>query len=329
MHRIQGDSMQSLRQEMRLLGHLEAGGYSTEITRCRLRMVRLHALQGRYEEALRVLGTHRRQRSQHELTERLLRCRVAAVERQAERRRQQAREINAHSARLAVIGRLIAHTHHALNAPLSLAHQCLAAPPGNPQELQQRMVDVNRCIDRATVLVTQLKLFSYRAVPQQMALSLRDALHEAQQGLLAQGHGTELVVGFAGDAQLLAWADPQRLGILLKVLLLELMQRFGNAPVLADVQVLPDGQIALSVHTQTCAPAPAPLPAPRDGADQPTSMSLGLSLCGEIALEMGGSLQMHNGYEQATEGLVCCLRLPGGPGPARSAAASAVQVATP
>jgi tetratricopeptide (TPR) repeat protein len=327
MHRIQGAFTQSLRQEIRLLGHLQARGMAAQITRCQLRMARLLALQGRYEEALHIFGTHRQQCSQHELTERLLRCRVAAVERQAERRHQQALEIQAHGARLAVVGRLIAHTHHALNAPLSLAHQYLAAPPGNPQELQQRMVEVNRCIDRAAALVTQLKLFSYRAVPQQMALSLHDALHEAQQGLLAQGHGTELVVSFAGDAQLLAWADPQRLGILLKVLLLELMQRYGSARVQADVQVL-DGQIALSVHAQASQQAPVLLPTPPAGPQAPSSLSLGLSLCGEIALEMGGSFQVHDGSEQASDGLVCCLRLPGAPGPARPAAASAVQAAT-
>jgi hypothetical protein len=162
-----------------------------------------------------------------------------------------------------------------------------------------------------------------------MALSLHDALHEAQQGLLAQGHGTELVVSFAGDAQLLAWADPQRLGILLKVLLLELMQRYGSARVQADAQVLQDGQIALSVRAQTCAPAPTPLPARLDAADERTSMSLGVSLCGEIALEMGGSLQVHDGHEQATEGLVCCLRLPSSPRPAWPAAAQTAQAATP
>jgi tetratricopeptide (TPR) repeat protein len=328
MHRMQGDFTQSLRHEVRLLDFLNAHGYSTtEISRCQQRMARLHALQGQHEEALRIFGIHRQQRSQHELTERLLRCRVAAVERQAERRRQQALEIQAHGARLAVIGRLIAHTHHALNSPLSLVHQCLAAPPGNPQELQQRMVEVNRCIDRAAALVTQLKLFSYRAVPQQMALSLHDALRETQQGLLAQGHGTELVVSFAGDAQLLAWADSQRLGILLKVLLLELMQRYGSARVQADVQVL-DGQIALSVHAQASQQAPVLLPTPPAGPQAPSSLSLGLSLCSEIALEMGGSFQVHDGSEQASDGLVCCLRLPGAPGPARPAAASAVQAAT-
>jgi tetratricopeptide (TPR) repeat protein len=289
MHRIQGDFTQSLRQEVRLLGYLEARGHSVEIASCQLRMARLHALQGRHEEALRIMGAHRQQRSQHELTERLLRCRVAAVERQAERRRQQALEIQAHGARLAVIGRLIAHTHHALSAPVLLVNQCLAAPPGNPQELQQRMVEVNHCIDRAAALVTQLKLFSFRAMPQQMALSLHRALNTAPQGLGLRVVVVGPALDASDDTQSHAWADAQRLGILLKVLLIELVGLSTGAPATAAAPVMIEPAVHLSAPGRITLNMDVSISATEVMMSQQT---LGLLLCAEIAEEMDGGFQL-------------------------------------
>jgi tetratricopeptide (TPR) repeat protein len=298
----------SLRHELRLLSHFGAIGNTKELARCQLRVANLHARQGRYQEALDMLRVHQQQHHRHDLTERLLRCRVAAVQRQAERRRLQAQEANAHGARLAVIGRLIAQTHHALSAPLSRAHQRLAGPPGNPQALHQRMVEVNQCIDRAAALVSQLKLFSFRAAPQPMSLSLHEALCTAPQGLGVPVVVVGLPAGSADDTRHAAWADAQRLGILLKVLLIELAGLCGGLPAGSAAPVLVEPALAVSATGRVTLTLEVPAHVEANAAERHT---LGLTLCTEIAEEMNGSLSM-----QALPGrLLFKLTLPAAPSP--------------
>ncbi len=77
--------------------------------------------QGKHDEAVVQLEAGGRAlpplRSRLRLETSALRCRLATIERESDRRRYQANEALVHTQRLAVIGKLIAQTHHALSAP--------------------------------------------------------------------------------------------------------------------------------------------------------------------------------------------------------------------
>jgi C4-dicarboxylate-specific signal transduction histidine kinase len=252
------------------------------------RLSELHAMTGAHEHALALRKEQAACQSHHQKEAGALRSRLAAVERQAERRRQAAQEALVHAQRLAIIGRLIAQTHHALSAPIAQARDLAAqalAWAGSRDALQPLLAELSHAIDRAAGLVSQLKLFSYRSSPQPMALSLHESLLDAWQGLDPHIGSRSADLRISGHTQLQVWGDAQRLGIMLKVLLIELAQQAGadGAAVLinARIDAGEPGTVLLHIEARgfslACAAAPGP--------------SLGAALCMEIAAEMQGELQ--------------------------------------
>jgi tetratricopeptide (TPR) repeat protein len=253
------------------------------------RLAELHALNGDHRRALALrrewvlLQSRRRQEAG------ALRCRLAAIERQLGRRRRQAEEAAAHAQRLAIIGRLIAQTHHALSAPIGharhLAAQALACAH-SPQALRPLLDQINQAIDSAAGLVSQLKLFSYRSSPQPMALSLHQALLDAWQGLASHIGSGRADLHVSGRTQLQVWGDAQRLGIMLKVLLIELTQQPGSsgAPVVIGAHIGTGDADTVVLHIEARGRS-----MPAGTAAEP--VSLGAALCMEIATEMRGELQ--------------------------------------
>jgi signal transduction histidine kinase len=266
------------------------------------RLAQLHAQSSDYHQALAYRKTLKALMSQQNRQGSALRSRLAAIERQAERRRYRENEQRVHMQRLAVIGRLIAQTHHALSTPaqqaLALARRASAAS-GDAADIKLLMGELSRTIDRAAALVNQLKLFSYRSTPQPMALSLREALQSAWRGLEPHldGRAARLQVEEDEAQPPPIWCDAQRLGIVLKLLLIELMQQTlqDNAPVTVRAHIEHSGDGA-GVRLNA------------GSAALPSTPDLGMTLCKEIVAEMGGSLT----FPSAVDATVCCyMKLPG------------------
>jgi hypothetical protein len=296
LHRRSGQMQPAIGYETHVLTACCAMGDTVEMELCLGRLANLHARTGDHRRALaygKELKAHRSGRLQEANA---LRCRLAAIERQADRRRYQANEALVHAQRMAVIGRMIAQTHHALSAPIARAYSLSAlaltlskqtAEQPAPAEV---LSELSRTIDGAAALVSQLKLFSYRSTPQPMALSLRDALLSAWHGL-APHLGTSAqrlaTLDVADHAHVQAWADAQRLGIMLKVLLIELTQRAGSdaAPNAVHARIVCGGKATVLLHIEASSH-----PSPRTRPDIRASATLGATLCMEIACEMGGAL---------------------------------------
>ncbi len=83
-----------------------------------------------------------------------------------------------------------------------------------------------------------------------------------------------------------AWADTQRLGIMLRVLLIELAQWAGAATAVAPIRarITSGAPSAVSLHIEARGPAD---PQTRAAA----LVTLGGTLCMELANEMGGALE--------------------------------------
>jgi hypothetical protein len=301
---------QAMRYAVRTLALSRTAGDESEPSRCLQRLAKLHAQAGAYDRALACGKELQARQSRQRLQANALNCRLAAIERQADRRRYQAREALGHAQRIAVIGRLIAQTHHALSAPIERAHSlaaaalALAGQPTTAPALTPALEEVSQCIDRAAALASQLKLFSYRSMPQPMALSLHDALLDAWHGL-APHLGTSAqhlaTLDVADPANVHALADAQRLGIMLKVLLIELTKEAGWATgsgaapnaVRARIESGPASTALLHIEADGFAPV---------HALAPTSATLGVTLCMEIAGEMGGAL--HAAHDGAGGGVL-------------------------
>jgi tetratricopeptide (TPR) repeat protein len=295
-----GQLPRAIRFEMRALAAFNAAGDVQEAGACLRRLAQLHAQSGNHHQALAYRKELKTAMSRQSRQGNALRSRLAAIERQAERRRYRANEALVHMQRLAVIGRLIAQTHHALNAPaervLALARQAQAVSGGGAMlaEVKPVLDEISRKIDQAAALVNQLKLFSYRSTPQPMALSLREALRSAWQGLAPHlGAGARLAqLEVQDDAQhLRAWGDAQRLGIMLKLLLIELTQQTtsDDEPVMIRAFIEGGGADALVLRLQLAQRQGMPLRRPEPAQTQGT---LGVMLCREIAGEMGGALDV-------------------------------------
>ncbi len=291
-YRRAGLLRRSIRYEAKMLAACDTVGGKSEAGRCLQRMARLHAQTGAFDLALACHKQLAAVRSLLRLETSELRCRLATIEREAERRRYQANEALAHTQRLAAIGRLIAQTHHALSAPAERS-RCLTAmarelsnQSASPATLAKVLDDLSQTMDRAAGLVSQLKLFSYRSTPQPMALSLRDALLDAWQGLGPHVNRRIAQIEVSDDQQLQAWGDAQRLGIMLKVLSIELAQLPASdaTPTLIRARIEAGDAATVVLHIETWART-----APQTSGE--TSPALGITLSKEIAAEMGGSLQ--------------------------------------
>jgi tetratricopeptide (TPR) repeat protein len=264
-----------------------------------------HAELCEFDKALAYQREWDAQRASHEPAAAILRCRMAVIERRTERRRLAARESIEHERRLAVIGRLIGQTHHALGAPIDAVHRsCVDAIRSVDAErsaaaLAPILHDIVERIERAAALTQQLKLFSYRSAPHSMELSLHRVLQQARDDIdphiPADSGQAELCV--TGERHAEVWADPQRLGILLKVLMIEL---------LSQTERCADGGAAWAIHAHIRQGPAGSVSTLIEGSERGGSdaeLSLGAGLCAEIASEMQGALT-----RQCTEaGLICYL----------------------
>jgi C4-dicarboxylate-specific signal transduction histidine kinase len=302
LYRRQGQYQRSIQSDHRALATWRRANYQTEVIMCLGRLSDLHARNGAYHQAMalrRELAAHQSRRRREAGA---LRCRLAAIERQAERRRRHAQEAAMHAERLAIVGRLIAQTHHALSAPITetcrLAAQTLACA-NSPAALRPLLDQISQTVDSAAGLVSQLKLFSYRSSPQPMALSLHKALLDAWQGLDMHIGSGRADLHVSGRTQLQVWGDAQRLGIMLKVLFIELTQQAcsNSAPVVIGAHIDAGAADTVLLHIEAC----------RGSIPPPTAAafpSLGAALCMEIAAEMQGELR-----SVRDDGAMMCYRL--------------------
>jgi C4-dicarboxylate-specific signal transduction histidine kinase len=278
----------AIRSEQRALATWRDAGLVSRTLESLQRISQLHALIGDHRRALALRKEWVSLHSHQRLEAAALRCRLAAIERQLDRRRRQAEEAAAHAQRLAIIGRLIAQTHYALSAPIARTNELTAqalAHGATPDALPPLLGGINQAIDRAAGLVSQLKLFSYRSSPQPMALSLHESLLEAWQGLDPHIGSRTAGLQISGHTHLQVWGDAQRLSIMLKVLLIELIQRAGGGAAAVAIAARIDTGSADTVLLRIEAGAGAAAPIAATAA-----ASLGTALCVEIAAEMQGEL---------------------------------------
>jgi C4-dicarboxylate-specific signal transduction histidine kinase len=250
----------------------------------------LHARVGAHDRALALRKELAAQQMQGHRQAGALRCRLAAIEYAAERRHRQAEEALVHARRLAIIGRLIAQTHHALSDPIAnarlLSTQALACA-ADTTALRPLLAELSQVIDRAASLVSQLKLFSYRSSPHPMVLSLHESLLDAWQGMDTHIGSRSADLRVSGQTQLQVWGDAQRLGIMLKVLLIELVQQAGagGAAVVINAHIDAGEADSVLLHIEAFGGSAPPATGPASAA------SLGAALCMEIAAEMQGELR--------------------------------------
>jgi tetratricopeptide (TPR) repeat protein len=297
---LSGSVRRRLLHEKRLLLLVELTGNSTGKTKWQRHIAQSHAELSEHGQALSMLKAYREQMDAKRKADALLRSRLLSIERRSQRDGEQARQQQLHLRRLSVLGRLIGHSQHRLNEPLQQADRLLHDAPQDAQQDAQGLLstlhELNRCIDSAAALVSQLKLFSYRSRPQPTTVPLQQELLEAWAGLeshVEMGLAQMSVVERPSAAAAQVWVDPQRLAILFKILLVELLQDPQLERVRAVIDSAPDGQIELSLECDGAAP--------NSHAD-----SLGLQLCVDIAQELGGSLSMTD----SSESLCYRLRLP-------------------
>ncbi len=288
LYRRQGRLQRSLHNETRALALWRAVDNKTALLYSLRCLSELHAMTGAHAHALALRKEQAVCQSRYQKEAGALRSRLAAIERQAERRRQATEEALVHAQRLAIIGRLIAQTHHALSAPIARTRHLAAAAmarAGSRDALRPLLTELNHTIDRAAGLVSQLKLFSYRSSPQPMALSLHESMLDAWQGLDPHIGSGKADLRISGHTQLQVWGDAQRLGIMLKVLLIELAQQAGagGAAVLISARIDAGEADTVLLHIEACGRSPA--------AAAALGPSLGAALCMEIAAEMQGGLQ--------------------------------------
>lgn len=220
----------------------------TFVTHAR-RLGELCAQSGDFHAALSVCRSVRRRQADSKATEHALRVRLSVIQRETARRFQQAREAQSHNERLAVIGRLIAQTYHALSVPV----QSVSALIGQAQTCAEAVADrdlnglkrllqiVAERIDQVYAVVSQLKLYAYRSSPQASMVMVSSALHEAWSGMVPHvGPIASQPLPVDGNDRAEIWCDAQRLGIMLKLLFIQLLQhaplRDGDVTVRALVR---------------------------------------------------------------------------------------------
>jgi tetratricopeptide (TPR) repeat protein len=295
-HHRRGLPSLALRYEQRYMRWILTLGYPGLATHRLDRIAGLHARLEQWEPALGCRKELARLELQERSADAILRSRLAANERAQARARREALQQRAHTQRLAVIGRLISQTHHALHGRVTQVQQlCLQAlqSPNQPG-LRSRIEQVNEAVDNAAGLVSQLKLFCYRSIPEPTELLLHDALLSASQGLAQYPHPPDAQIDIGSPVPAHVWADGQRLGILLKVLLIEVTQRQGFPLMQVHIQADSPDTVMLQITADT--PAAAPF----------DTCSIGMTLCAEMASEMNGCLQT----EEQAAGMHVSLQLP-------------------
>jgi C4-dicarboxylate-specific signal transduction histidine kinase len=242
------------------------------------RLLQMHVARGDHAQALAGLRAARAERVRLEIEQARLSCCLAAVERQVRLRQAVQHEAQAHMQRLAVVGRLMADIHHALDRPLTQVQQALAAcaAAATPDVQGPALLQVVRHVEAAAGLARQLRMFSYRAAPQPMVVNLQDSLREAWDGVALRRSGTARQLQVTGDPLTQVRADVQRLAVLLRILLIEVDQAWPEGALAAHLAQGPGGG-CLQLGGMTAATTAGPA-------------GVGLTLCREIAEELAGAL---------------------------------------
>jgi tetratricopeptide (TPR) repeat protein len=287
LHRARGDLPRAIRHQRRSLALLRELGLTKAAKESVQRLATLHADCGDHAAALDWQQQAARLQATETDRNHALRCRLAALERQAKRRGAIAREQLLHARRMMVIGRLIGRIHHAMLGPLQRADeritQAIGAVAGSaPSQVAALLRDAGAELDQAAALTRELKLFSYRSAPQLSALSLEESLRAAWHGLRLFGRSPDWSLSVAHDADgVEVLGDAQRVGILFTILLMEL------APQSA-------GTTGRVIHAAVEHDSGSPVVTMTIGVNSDIEVaaepSLGMALCVEIAQEMDGRL---------------------------------------
>jgi C4-dicarboxylate-specific signal transduction histidine kinase len=139
-------------------------------------------------------------------------------------------------------------------------------------------------LDEAAALTRQLKMFSYRAAPQPMQIDLLAAWNDACANVALWRATSPDALAIAVGASALVHADAQRLAVLLSILLIEVLP--GTHSEAPSVRIVSEGR-RTTLHVE----------AARHRGDHPEP-GVGVTLCEEIAREMGGEL----GYRHDASG---------------------------
>ncbi|ARN20785.1 hypothetical protein [Piscinibacter gummiphilus] len=263
------------------------------------RLAALHAGLGRHDRALHWLRQAEADNTRLQAERHEVRWSFAESDRDEKRRHSLRDEVLVHVQRLDVIGRLIAEIHHALAQPLAAVRatlrQLLSATdrPHDPGRLRIALDDVIEQVDAASALVRQLKMFSYRASPQPSEVNLGLALEQAWADASLWRHGRTRQLAIESRQRPVVHVDAQRLAVLLHILLIE-----------ADRVTAPD-DLAATIDSDgtTCGMSLGC----GTGDVGRVSGRVGITLCAEIAHEVGGHLTC----VPAPEGrVVLHLRLP-------------------
>jgi hypothetical protein len=302
LHAGAGNAARAIHYQQRSLAVLRQMGFTAAVSLSARTLSDIHAGLGRYADALIWNKEAARVQAQAAREKNTLRSRLAMWERQAHRSQGQAHEALLHTQRVMVLGRLIGQIHHAMVKPLLRTHERIeqtgAALRGGaePVLVSAHLQHSIQQTDLAAALAQQLKLFSYRATPQESALPLDEALQIAWDGLLLYGklHAWSLSIT-CDAAEVEVRADPQRLGILLKELLVGLTQQQSSHQ---------PGQV-LWAAVEHCAGDAVALTIGVSGNHAVAGRSdEGMALCVELAQEMGGQFA-----RQVDGGLVRGYRL--------------------
>ena len=221
--------------------------------------------------------------------------RLAAIEREVEAQLADANGKIAHAQQLSIIGRLIGQIHHALQAPIQRTRQlCVLALRAHERALAKGapapgmpalLTAISQSVDEAANLSRQLKIYAYRSSPVTTTLTIDTSLREVWATLNphVSAHPRELRV--FGDTGLHVRADPQRLGVLLTLMLIQLLKRQPSraGPVVVTAIIKPASleSITLLMESElTC-----------EVRNEDTStVALIETLCKEIAVDMGATL---------------------------------------
>jgi tetratricopeptide (TPR) repeat protein len=304
-HQHRGHTGRAIAYLQRAIECAERAGDGQDLDDFTLHIEQLHAQAGDFRSALLAHQVLLRRRTAKAAAEHTLRARLSVIQRESMRRVQRVRDAQSHDKRLAVIGRLIAQTHHALHEPIVRVAGLLAQARGDGDLLidadadagidvfRRTLVATVDQIDAASVLISQLRLYSYRSASQAGMVGLRSALQEAWGGMAALlgGGNPSRPMSVDGSTEARVWCDAQRLGILLQVLFIELMRqpqmRDSGAAVRALVQAGGDRLVRVRITW----------PAAQDCGIECSlvaeeALPLGMVLCGNIVTEMHGRLHV-------------------------------------
>lgn len=302
-HQHRGQTRRAIAYLQRAIECAGQAGDGQDLDDLTQQIEQLHAQAGDFPSALAAHHVLLRRRTAKAAAEHTLRARLTVVQHETTRRRQLVRDTESHEQRLAVIGRLIAQTHHALHAPVvrvaelidqARAHGATAAPVGDldTDTFCRALAATIEQIDAAGVLISQLRLYSYRCASEPSMVDLHAALHEAWRGIPAHAGGAATQpMRVEGDSPARVWCDAQRLGIMLQVLFIELMRspqlRDSGATVRALVQAGSDKPVRIRIAWQR-----EPACSPESSTVAEGDLPLGILLCSNMVTEMDGRLRV-------------------------------------